>query len=378
MSTSTIPSPAVDTRSLTPRTGTPVNLGSLLKLTLGFVVAMVDRNFTAQVLRAITKFLHDCEVGATPVRELNLCGHTVIAKLENENTTGSYKSRGASLSVAVAQASHATEMVTASTGNHGAGVNRAAGLFDAPVTIFVPKAIPSAKLERLRGPRTTIRTVKGDFQSAKVAAEAEVQKSGATFIAPYDSYEAVCGQASIGIELAALPSDSFDAVVLPIGGGGLCAGVALALAATRRDVPVYGVCVTSARAAYDGFHSPSRERVGRPTRPSIADGVLVESPGAIPWQVISALVKDIVLVDDDDVAAAMAALHGAGVRAEGAGALPIAAVLTGQIPAKRPVCVISGGNIGDNDFEQILKRSQHSSDAQSSVSSCHACESGEE
>ena len=348
-----------EVRQISTRTTTPtIGLQMLFGLALDFAVSMSNRALTLRVLKAVTRFLHSLGIGQTGIKELSVGGHPVLAKLENENATGSYKSRGAYLSVACAKSLGAAALSTASTGNHGAGVNGAAETFAIPLEIYLPKSTPSFKLERLKGPHTTLSLVDGDFAKAKAAAEQRSREHNVAFIAPYDSSAAVCGQASIAIELAALPRGSFDAVVVPIGGGGLCAGTALGMWAAHVDVPIYGVCVRSARAAYDSFHSISKQPVVRPTSPSLAEGVLVESPGQIPWKIMSALVKDIVMVDEDDVVAAIAALHKAGIRAEGAGSLSIAAVMSGQIPSSLPACIISGGNIGDDTIRQLLARAE--------------------
>jgi threonine dehydratase len=352
------PSAPVDGKihQLPPTTRAAQSLTRVLKCALDSVVSLASPLLTRRVFETVTEFLHASGIGQTRVAHLNVAGKSLLAKLECENATGSYKSRGAYFSVAAAANAGAFKLVTATTGNHGAGVNFAVAEFALPLKIFVPAGTPTTKLDRLRGPHTEIHPVPGDFAQAKRAALECAQQTGATYVAPYDSCEAVCGQATIGVELAALPSSSFDAVAVPIGGGGLIAGISAALWALGVEVPIYGVCVNAARSAYDSFHSNPRKILMRPTSKSLAEGVLVDAPGVLPWSIIDRLVKDIVVVDDDAVADAVAALHGAGIRAEGAGAVSAAAVIAGLIPATRPLCVVSGGNISDEAHSKILAR----------------------
>jgi threonine dehydratase len=114
--------------------------------------------------------------------------------------------------------------------------------------------------------------------------------------------------------------------------------------------------VDAARSAYDSFNANPRQILIRPTSKSIAEGVLVDALGIRPWTIIDRLVKDIVIVDDHDVAHAVAMLNSAGIRAEGAGAVSTAAVLAGRIPATHPVCIVSGANISEETHKQILAR----------------------
>jgi threonine synthase len=178
------------------------NFASVLSFALELAVSLSDRQFTRRVFETIARFLHSMGIGQTRVAELTLDGKPALVKLECENAGGSYKSRGAYLGVASAGLSGARELVTASTGNHGIGVNLAAAAFEIALKIFLPTKTSANKLALLSGPRTEIRFVEGEFAHAKRAAQQYARETGAVFVAPYDSSEAICGQATVGVEIA--------------------------------------------------------------------------------------------------------------------------------------------------------------------------------
>jgi threonine dehydratase len=180
---------------LPPTTLVEESLAHVVKCALESTISLKDALLARRVFETITRFLHRAGIGQTRVADLVVDGKSLFTKLENENPTGSYKLRGAYLGVAVAVAAGAQELVTASTGNHGGDANYAAAAFGIPLKIFVPEETPVNKLALLRGPRTEIRPIKGEFAHAKHAAQGYAEHSGAFYLAPYDAAEAICGQA---------------------------------------------------------------------------------------------------------------------------------------------------------------------------------------
>ncbi|GGH38411.1 threonine ammonia-lyase [Microbacterium album] len=292
--------------------------------------------------------LHLTEVLGAPVR----------LKLENLQRTGSFKVRGATYRLAQLTAEErARGVVAASAGNHAQGVALAAQQLGIPATIYMPLGVPVPKLLATRGYGAEV-VLEGATVAVGLQRAAEhAARTGAVLIHPYDHRDIVIGQGTLGLEIMDDAPD-VTTIVLGIGGGGLIAGVAAAAkaraAAEGRQVRIIGVQAENAAPV------PLSLTAGHPveitTRPTIADGILVNRPGDVPFEVIRELVDEVVTVSDDDIARALLVLlERAKVVVEPAGAVGVAAILAGKVRAHGPtVAVLSGGNIDPLLLQRIV------------------------
>jgi threonine dehydratase len=282
----------------------------------------------------------------------------VYLKLENLQRTGSFKIRGAAYRLSRLTAEErARGVVAASAGNHAQGVALAAQALGIPATIFMPLGVPVPKLLATRGYGADV-VLEGATVETPLRLAAEfAERTGAIFIHPFDHRDVIVGQGTLGLELYHdLPE--VDTVVLGIGGGGLIAGVAAAIkeraALDGRTVRIIGVQAENS-AAY-----PTSLELGHPvdvlTRPTIADGIAVARPGAIPFEIIRELVDEVVTVTEDDIARALLVLlERAKQVVEPAGAVGVAAILAGKVHATGPVIsVLSGGNIDPLLLQRVV------------------------
>jgi threonine dehydratase len=257
-----------------------------------------------------------------------LAGRSVLLKAENLQRTGSFKIRGAFNKLAtMSEPEKAAGVVAASAGNHGQAVAWAARQAGIPATIFVPQDAPMAKVEAARAYGAHCEMGGAVFDEALTAAFAFAEERGATFVHAFEDESVIAGQGTIGLELAAqLPEDA--TLVVPIGGGGLAAGIALALRAERPDVRLVGV-----QAGKTGY--------------TIADGIYVKQPGSLTMAILDEELDDLVDVDDDQIAEAIVfLLERTKLLVEGAGAVSVAATVAGKVGGEGPVCaLLSGGNI---------------------------------
>jgi threonine dehydratase len=281
-------------------------------------------------------------------------GLKVYLKLENLQKTGSFKIRGAYYKISKLVSSLDVKgVVAASAGNHAQGVALAASSHGVTATIVMPERAPLSKQLATRGYGGRV-ILRGDsFEEAEGYAR-ELEKEGLAMIHPFEDEDIITGQGTIGLEvMEALPD--LDAIIVPIGGGGLISGVALAIKGRKPNIKVIGVEAASAPSA---LHSI---RAGKiiPVKPlpSIADGIAVKSVGQITYPIIRQFVDDVVRVEEDEIAAAILMLmERKRIVAEGAGAVPLAALLKEDTKIKGPNCVllISGGNIDVNLIDRII------------------------
>jgi threonine dehydratase len=257
-----------------------------------------------------------------------LTGREVHLKAENLQRTGSFKIRGAVNKLAtLGEAERRAGVVAASAGNHGQAVAWAARQAGIRATIFVPQDAPMAKVEAARNYGASVEMAGAGFEEALAAALEHVAETGATFVHPYEDELIVAGQGTIGLELAEqLPE--LETALVPIGGGGLCAGIALALREIRPEVRVYGV-------------------QAEPSAFAIADGIAVKQPGELTMGILDELLDDIVHVEDEEISEAITLLlERSKMVVEGAGAASVAALLTNKAGGDGDVCaLLSGGNI---------------------------------
>lgn len=263
-----------------------------------------------------------------------LSGREVLLKAENLQRTGAFKIRGAVNKVAsLSGDERARGVIAASAGNHGQAVAWAAREFDARATIFVPEDAPMTKVDAARNYGADVRFVGSDFEESLAASREYAAESGATFVHAFEDEVVIAGQGTIGLELVE-QIDDVGTVVVPIGGGGLCAGIATAVKALKPNVHVVGVQAAGTLPGGAGF--------------TIADGIAVKAPGELTMSILEHVVDEIVPVTDEEISEAIVLLlERAKLLVEGAGAVGVAALLAGRVGKDNgPVAIVlSGGNI---------------------------------
>jgi threonine dehydratase len=266
-----------------------------------------------------------------------LSGRPVFLKLENLQRTGSFKIRGAYNTIAtLGEAERRAGVVAASAGNHGQAVAWAAREAGIPATVFMPQDAPMAKVEATRSYGGATELTGEDFESAVAAAQAYVDSTGATLIHAFEDERVIAGQGTIGLELAEQVPEA-ETVVIPVGGGGLAAGIALALKQRRPDVRTLGVI------CLPGY--------------TIADGIAVKQRGELPSSILEHVLDDTVSVSDEEISEALVlCVERAKLLVEGAGAVGLAALLAGRVAGSGSVAVVlSGGNIDATTLISVLR-----------------------
>lgn len=278
-------------------------------------------------------------------------------KTENLQVTGSFKLRGASYKISqLPKGDLERGIIACSAGNHAQGVALAATRMGVRSIVCMPDGAPIMKVESTRRLGAEVCLVKGSYDDAHDEAVRLQEKTGATLIHPYDDEDVICGQGTIGLEIMD-QLEGVDAVVVPVGGGGLISGVACAVKSLKPSCQVFGVQAAGASAMAESFHRG--DWYASDTASTFADGIAVKNPGEITFQMVRKYVDDIVTVSDDEIAAAILNLmERQKVVAEGAGAVPVAAAMFDKLPlaGKRVVCVVSGGNIDVNILSRVINR----------------------
>ena len=278
-------------------------------------------------------------------------------KTENLQVTGSFKLRGASYKISqLPKGALERGIIACSAGNHAQGVALAATHMGVRSIVCMPDGAPIMKVESTRRLGAEVRLVKGSYDDAHDEAVRLQEKTGATLIHPYDDEDVICGQGTIGLEIMD-QLEGIDAVVVPVGGGGLISGVACAVKSLKPSCQVFGVQAAGASAMAESFRRG--DWYASDTASTFADGIAVKNPGEITFQMVRKYVDDIVTVSDDEIAAAILNLmERQKVVAEGAGAVPVAAAMFDKLPlaGKRVVCVVSGGNIDVNILSRVINR----------------------
>jgi threonine dehydratase len=266
-----------------------------------------------------------------------LVGRSVVLKAENLQRTGAFKIRGAYNKISsLGDRERRAGVVAASAGNHAQAVAWAARRAGIHATVFMPEGTPMAKLEATRNYGAETVLVGEGFDEALAAAVEHASEDGSTFVHAFEDEVVIAGQGTLGLELAEQLRE-LETVVVPIGGGGLAAGIALALQEARPEVRVVGVqataCAPFAGAEEHGF--------------TIAEGIAVKRPGVLTKAILGELLEDVVTVSDEEISEAIVLLlERAKLVVEGAGAAPVAALLAGRVPGSgRTAAVLSGGNI---------------------------------
>ena len=281
----------------------------------------------------------------------------IFLKTENLQITGSFKVRGAYYKMSqLSDEEKAKGVIACSAGNHAQGVALAAAKNGIKSVICLPDGAPISKVEATRSYGAEICLVKGVYDDAYAEALRLKEEKGYTFIHPFDDELVITGQGTIGLELLKqLPE--MDAVIVPVGGGGLISGVAFTLKSLNPDIKVYGVQAAGAPSMFISVHDMKKERLDSVS--TIADGIAVKEPGDNTFKYVSEYVDEVVTVTDDEISAAILALmEQHKLVTEGAGAASVAAAMFNKVPikGKKTVCLLSGGNIDVTILSRVISR----------------------
>ena len=284
-------------------------------------------------------------------------GAQLYLKTENLQLTGSFKVRGAYYKMScLTDEEKARGVVACSAGNHAQGVALAAQKSGIKAVICLPDGAPISKVEATKSYGAEVCLVEGVYDDAYQKALALREEKGYTFIHPFNDEDVIAGQATIALELAEQLPD-LDAVLVPIGGGGLISGIAYAIKTINPKVKVYGVQAKGAPSMKNAVEHGEIEEL--PSVSTIADGIAVKKPGELTYELCSKYVDEIITVTDDEISAAILALmEQHKLVTEGAGAVSVAAAMFNKVDlkGKKAVCVLSGGNIDVTILSRVIKR----------------------
>jgi threonine dehydratase len=273
-------------------------------------------------------------------------------KWENRQVTGSFKARGAFNKVLMLEGwEREVGLVAASAGNHGQGLALAGQKIGARVEVFVSEHAVSAKVEAMRALGAVIHVVPGGYPEAESAGKAYAEKQGKTWVSPYNDGQVIAGQGTVGKEL----SKDIDTWIVPVSGGGLLAGIGSSLQKQAQRPRLIGVQAEVAPFMHSLFYEGSQD--GIPDLPSLADGLTGEvEHGSVTIPMVKQVADEIVLVDEDEIARAIAfAWYEYGEKLEGAGAVGLAATLSNKVKICPVVVVVSGGNVEPGVHKEIIE-----------------------
>lgn len=312
----------------------------------------------------LDKVYHAKHVLGEVIRETDLIhapklvpGTEVYLKTENLQITGSFKVRGAYYKISqLSEEEKARGVIACSAGNHAQGVALAAARSGIKSLICLPDGAPISKIEATKSYGAEVCLVNGVYDDAYAKALELKEKEKYTFIHPFDDENVITGQGTIGLELIEqLPK--MDAVIVPVGGGGLISGVAFAIKSLNPNIKVYGVQASGAPSMFNAIQEKKISRLDNVS--TIADGIAVKEPGVNTFEYCSKFVDEIVTVTDDEISAAILALiEQHKLITEGAGAVSVAAAMFHKVPieGKKVVCLLSGGNIDVTILSRVIKR----------------------
>lgn len=312
----------------------------------------LDKVFNAQVV--LKNIIRETAVvhtsGIAPECELYL-------KPENLQITGSFKVRGAGYKMSMlSEEEKARGVVACSAGNHAQGVALAASKHGIKSIICLPDSAPISKVEATKSYGAEVCLVEGCYDDAYKKALELRDSEGYTFVHPFDDESVIAGQGTVALEIMQ-DLDDIDAVIVPIGGGGLISGIAYTIKAIRPSIKIYGVQASGAPGMYDSIKDGKIECLASVS--TIADGIAVKQPGENTFDLVSRYVDDIALVTDDEIASAILALiEKQKMIAEGAGAASVAAAMFDKFPirGKKVVSIVSGGNIDVTSLSRVINR----------------------
>lgn len=284
-------------------------------------------------------------------------GTDIFLKAENLQLTGSFKLRGAYYKISqLTPEEKERGVIACSAGNHAQGVALGAKANGIKALICLPAGAPISKVEATRSYGAEVCLVPGVYDDAYARAIELQQEGGYSFIHPFDDPKVIAGQGTIGLEILEQMPD-VQAVVVPIGGGGLISGVAFAIKTLRPDVKVFGVQSSGAPSMAASLKEGKLCHLSDVS--TIADGIAVKEPGINTFEMCNKYVDQVVTVTDDEIAAAILALiEQQKLVAEGAGAVAVAAAMFGKLPIDglKTVCLVSGGNIDVNTLSRVITR----------------------
>ena len=284
-------------------------------------------------------------------------GCDLFLKPENLQKTGSFKLRGSGYKIAtLSEEEKKRGVIACSAGNHAQGVALAASKQGIPSLICLPNGAPISKVEATKAYGAQVCLVNGCYDDAYQKALQLRDEMGYTFVHPFDDEAVIAGQGTIGLEITN-DMDDVDAVIVPIGGGGLIAGIAYAIKSIRPSIKVYGVQAAGAPSMYNSVKGGQIQCLDSVS--TIADGIAVKQPGVNTFELINKYVDDIALVTEDEIASAILTLiEKQKMIAEGAGAVSVAAAMFEKFPlqGKKVVSVVSGGNIDVTSLNRVIKR----------------------
>ncbi len=286
----------------------------------------------------------------TPSRTLqDMTGADIYLKCEHMQRAGSFKIRGASYKISRLSAEqYANGVIAASAGNHAQGVAMAAAQLNIPCTIVMPENAPLAKVIATQGYGAQVELYGATYDDAYQRCRELQEISGATYIHAFDDPDIIAGQGSLGMEMLNDLPDA-DALVVPIGGGGLISGIAIAARALKPDITIIGVQAAGAASSFASLEAGELQTL--PSLSTIADGIAVKRPGDLTYSIIEHLVDEVVLVQDEEIIKAVLLLmERCKMLVEGAGAAGLAAMLSGavKLPGKKVLVPLTGGNIDIN------------------------------
>ncbi len=290
-------------------------------------------------------------------------GGNVVLKAENLQRTGAFKIRGATNKVASLGSSAASGVTAGSAGNHAQALAFAAQHFGVPCEIFVPVGAAITKIEACRAFGATVVEHGAALAEAVAASKRRAEETGMSFCSPFDDPAIVAGQGTLGLELVE-DIDDLATVIVPLGGGGLISGVAIAVKSLRPDVRVIGVQAAVCAPYAGGIPADGAVL-------TLADGIAVKTPGEVTGPLVERWVDEIVMVDEDAIADAMVLLMDrAKLYVEGAGAVGVSALLSGAVTPSRQgaTCVVlSGGNVDLGVVPSLIRRHENSAGRRLSV-----------
>jgi threonine dehydratase len=284
-------------------------------------------------------------------------GIPLYFKCENLQRTGSFKIRGAmNFMTAQPRAALSRGVITASAGNHAQGVAFSADLLGIPATVFMPEITPLQKVQATRDYGAEVVLSGRNFDEAYVAARRQQEETGALFVHPFDDPLVMAGQGTIGLEILQELED-VHTILVPIGGGGLIAGIATAIRTTHPQVRIIGVEAATAPSMH--YSLQKGEVVETPVAVTLADGIAVKRVGEQTFPVVRELVDEVVLVKEEEIAQAIVSLlERTKLLVEGAGAVTLAALQNGHVQqlSGKTVCLLSGGNIDVKTIATVVER----------------------
>jgi threonine dehydratase len=281
-------------------------------------------------------------------------GCDVWLKFENQQRTGSFKIRGAFTKLrSLTDEQRAAGVIAPSAGNHAQAVAFAARQVGAPATVYMPGAASLAKVGATEGYGATVKLAGDSVDDAVAAAQADAARTGRTLVHPFDDEAVITGQGTVGLEILEDCPD-VDTVLVPLGGGGLLSGIASAIKLQRPEVRIVGVQAAGCAPYVASLDRGDIHPV--PQTETIADGIAVKRPGEITFNLVRELVDDVVTVTDAEIGQTIVhLLERTKTVAEGAGAVALAALLSGKVTARKAVAVLSGGNIDTPLLMQVIR-----------------------